>query len=362
MEEPAPARAFQQEATHSMPPKGDVPKTDTADNKEVWSGDFFNVFTNFTGNAQIQHNAALKYLRHECKTVRDFKDGIVLSNDDLQIIGTVHHDATSPGFEIDQADKRQYNWHELVAQLNLSGRELVCNGTEDERLQHGRSCGLVGCEFRPCKWSYDHKTHSAAEKARKPVTELQQEWDFVILRSNGTCCRLHPDWSKSTRKLTQLEPFEEQVEPPPKGLGKQGTPGTFKFYKMVGQEEILRFDPYRKPPQDPAVAEEILERILEENEVIHEPAVAEAQTAESEAQTAKSFVSATEGSNDRTSAFVEATGSSTDRTSAFVSATGGSTDRISACSDRIEFESDNMSERSSDAASSWEWTEADNNH
>ena len=66
------------------------------------------------------------------------------------------------------------------------------------------------------------------------------KWDIVLKRSDGTAVRLHPEWS-SNKILTFEVEGEEEIHPPRNGLGRSDGLGTFRYYKEVGQQKVLRF-------------------------------------------------------------------------------------------------------------------------
>ena len=85
---------------------------------------------------------------------------------------------------------REFSWHEMVAQLEPESLEKVVQDGDPNR-------GLVGCEFRPRRNSYDHKRQV---QPNAPQEQLP-DWDFVLVRSDGSAVRLHPDW-KSPKSPT----------------------------------------------------------------------------------------------------------------------------------------------------------------
>ena len=100
-----------------------------------------------------------------------------------------------------------------------------------------RSRGLVGCEFRRRTGSYDH---SRQVQLPTPHPTQLRCWDFVLKRSDGTAVRLHPEWSTNKIPTFAVE-GEEVIQIPSAGLGMSDGPGTFRYYKEVGQEQMLRF-------------------------------------------------------------------------------------------------------------------------
>ena len=71
--------------------------------------------------------------------------------------------------------------------------------------------------------------------------EQLPDWDFVLVRSDGSAVRLHPDWKTTNISVYVVEGHAEPVEPPQRGLGKSDGKGTFRKYKIVGEVDSLRF-------------------------------------------------------------------------------------------------------------------------
>ena len=111
----------------------------------------------------------------------------------------------------------------MVAQLDRVSLEKVVQDGDPTR-------GLVGCEFRPRRNSSDHG----------PQSRLR-DWDFLLVRSDGSVVRLHIDWNKPKIPTFAVQGHDEPVEIPLKGLGKSDGKGTFNKCKIVGRQETLRF-------------------------------------------------------------------------------------------------------------------------
>ena len=117
-----------------------------------------------------------------------------------------------------------------MAQFDEDSLEyVVCDGD--------RSRGLIACEVRPRPNSYDH---GRQKQPHAPDHQLM-DWDFLLVRSDGSAVRLHPEWSKPQIPTFAVEGHTEPVEIPRKGLGKSDGRGTFRWYKNIGQQETLRF-------------------------------------------------------------------------------------------------------------------------
>ena len=123
--------------------------------------------------------------------------------------------------------------------------EYVVLGTPPQ----GRSGGVVRCEFATRGKSYDHERHHAAAAAGHPRKDVTlPKWDFVVLREDGSGIRLHPRWSETKIPTFAVAGHEVQVEPPRRGPGTSDGPGTYKKYKIIGDQMTLRFDANKRPP------------------------------------------------------------------------------------------------------------------
>ena len=96
---------------------------------------------------------------------------------------------------------RELSWWEMVAQLNEESIDYV---VEDGVLGHG----LVGCDIRPRRNSYDHQ-----RQVRNPDVPQLRAWDYVLNRSDGTAVRLHPQWSSEKVKIYPAEGIQNPSAP-----------------------------------------------------------------------------------------------------------------------------------------------------
>ena len=122
-----------------------------------------------------------------------------------------------------------WSWWDLVGQMDAQSIEYVVEDGVNTR-------GLVGCKFRLRPGSYDH-SRQVQIPGQGPQLRI---WDFVLKRSDGTAVRLHPEWSKLTVRTFAVE-GEGETEIPRNGLGMSDGRGTFRYYKTVGQQRILKF-------------------------------------------------------------------------------------------------------------------------
>ena len=172
-----------------------------------------------------QHSAALKYLRQMCEN-RGLEDGIVLSSSHKTVVAAIVHPAGVKYWFVEE-DKRVWSWWDMVAQMDEKSIKYVVEDGDCSR-------GLVGCEVRRRTGSYDH-----SRQVYTPGPQLTK-WDFILKRSDGTAVRLHPEWSTNKIPTFAVE-GEEVIQIPSAGLGMSDGPGTFRYYKEVGQEQMLRF-------------------------------------------------------------------------------------------------------------------------
>ena len=130
----------------------------------------------------------------------------------------------------------------MIAHLDEESMSLVV---------HGRgpvvAVSLVGCELA-VRSSIDHKRHSAARNAGKSWKgkKAMLTWDFLLKRSDGSVCMLHPNWS-----ATKVEYFEgvppENLEVPRNGLGGTNGRGYFRQRVAADVTAVLAFDSSKTP-------------------------------------------------------------------------------------------------------------------
>ena len=126
----------------------------------------------------------------------------------------------------------------MVAQLDDDSLTYVVDGDDP----NNRSGGLRGCSLSLRGGSYDHKRQVQVHQDEK-----MREWDFLLVRENGSSIRLHPNWNDRKVKTYKREGHTTEVEPPARGLGQSDGPGTFKHYREIGNERTLRFDAQKRP-------------------------------------------------------------------------------------------------------------------
>ena len=194
---------------------------------EVFTAEFFLRMAAFEGQYK-QHNAALKYFREMCE-LDGRVDGLILSNSQKAAVAAIIH-PSGPSFWFDSADMRGWSWWEFVAQMDEESIRYVCEDGDSSR-------GLVGCECRPRAGSYDHSRHV------QPTYSVRAQlrcWDFILRRSDGTAVRLHPEWNTTTIPTFAVE-GQGETQIPRNGLGMSDGHGTFRYYRNLGQERLLKF-------------------------------------------------------------------------------------------------------------------------
>ena len=202
----------------------------------VFQAEYFKNFRDFTQDFK-QHNAALKYFRHRV----DLAPWVIIGKDLVYKAALLHADK-GMDYEFDFDTMEPWSWLEMIAQLNDESIDYVVNGPE------GRSGGVWRCDCGAQAHTYDHKTHFQKLKAGTPENEQKlKRWDFVVWRADGTGVRLHPQWGDKKVPSYHVEPPREEVEPPKAGKGGTWGPGTYKYYKSLGVERVLKFDGTKAP-------------------------------------------------------------------------------------------------------------------
>ena len=133
----------------------------------------------------------------------------------------------------------------MIAHLDEESMELVVHGPYIRG--PAVAVSLVGCELA-VRNNIDHKRHSAARNAGQSWagTAPMLIWDFLLKRSDGSVCMLHPNWSKP-----KVEYFEgvppDNLEVPRNGLG--GTNGRGYFRRRISADvtATLKFDKSKTP-------------------------------------------------------------------------------------------------------------------
>ena len=208
----------------------------------VFDLNYFLNYRAFTDDYK-QHNAALKYLRAQQEDTQNPFDSLVLALPHAGAVDVAVLLHAEKGMAWTFSDeRRQWSWHELIAQLTDDGISQVVNGPQ------GHSGGVVGCSLALRPGSYDHKRHhmlrqtgNHADVPKLPI------WDFVVHRGDGTAMRLRPQWSTRKVEIFEAEGHVNAIAPPRRGLGRSDGLGTYKYFKALGTSGSVRFDHTKKP-------------------------------------------------------------------------------------------------------------------
>jgi len=205
--------------------------------------EFFQNFKDWTGTYK-QHSAALKWFRDSLEA----KGAIAMAFSNTlaeQVPEIVHEGGTNYSFNMNI--HKPWHWLEMVAQLDDESMRVVVEGSDNRSRgaeAQSRRPALIACSIEQMD-KYDHRRHHA--DMWKNVPDMLKEWDFVVVRDDGTYCCLHPSWSKARADCKFGKPVKEH-EIPASGLGGTGPAGTFKRLVGKGVDMGLRFDATKKPP------------------------------------------------------------------------------------------------------------------
>ena len=201
---------------------------------EMFTVDFFKNFRTFT-RAYKQHNGALKWFRRKQENLATPSDLLFPNHDHVAVAAIIK--GKGMDFDFDETTLWSWSWLEFVAQLDDESIDFVVKGPDD------RSCGLWQCSLSMRPGSYDHKRHHMLIKqgTTSKVDKLKV-WDFLLVRSDGSTVRLHPNWSNTFVDAIEGSSHETEVEIPWSGLGGSDGPGTYAYYKRLDFVRKLRFD------------------------------------------------------------------------------------------------------------------------
>ena len=92
---------------------------------------------------------------------------------------------------------------------------------------------------------YDHKREHAETRGSaswKPQSDAHMIWDFVIVRSDGLSCWLHPSLNKGHVGYGEMTAGPQTViQQPSSGRGGSGHK-LFKYYREVRADKWLKFN------------------------------------------------------------------------------------------------------------------------
>ena len=134
------------------------------------------------------------------------------------------------------------------------GSDLDRNGGSSSQDNIRRSRGVIGCWLIMMP-RIDHKREYAAIEARKLVADpadvgILQTWDFMLKRSNGTVCFLHPEQTDIKVAFHEGVP-PESLTIPERPWGENG-PHYFQNAIRKGVSKSFRFAHKRTPLNDAA--------------------------------------------------------------------------------------------------------------
>jgi hypothetical protein len=203
----------------------------------IFKLEFFENFrANWNGNYK-QHNAALKWFRDEYEDRENpfgsrtpVFGGTAVAEEISKILKYRAKGKAQDNrdWDWDHTVKVPWSWLEMVAQMDGPTMLRVVCGPDNDR-----SRGLVRCECRPCPSSLDNMRHTKGVDRGQAQRIPLPQWDFVLIRDDGSGIRVHPSWSSPKFNTYEVEPHSHPVRGPRAGLGKSDGHGTFTFWKML---------------------------------------------------------------------------------------------------------------------------------
>ena len=212
------AEALQQDQVAAPPGLPKTPELGDA----ILNEEYFNAYRWYSDSCR-QHNAAAKWLREYCK--RENLINIDLPTHSSVEVRDVLHDDHGPGFSFAES-KRNWHWHELIAQLESESMHKVCGDRSLEK-----------CTF-------------AIRRGNKTPTN-HNLWDFIITRNDGTQFALHPEWNGL--KIPARDMNQGALSPPPPQSRPAGmrycdqTKSAWAKTRSKSGTIALRFDKYKNP-------------------------------------------------------------------------------------------------------------------
>jgi len=201
------------------------------------------------------HNEALKNFRHNQEQQGPPYCAEILKPEPYELKIVVHPNKGGPcGFEFHFGEGRfRWCWKELVASFRDCDIDFLCDGVLSGGLAPlVRSGGLVACFISPKPNSYDMKRHRADAMTSKRDNTARQfgsrlpEWDFVLVRADGSQVRLHPSFTTTKVACFAAEGHHCPVEVPGGDLGGSDGPGCFRRVINEGKICELRFLPSKR--------------------------------------------------------------------------------------------------------------------
>ena len=98
--------------------------------------------------------------------------------------------------------------------------------------------------------SYDVATHygNRQHRGQQQQDMPQACFDFVLWWDDGTCVRLHPEWSSTQVRCYAEQPHADQVQPTARDVGQSAGPGYFRRTLDQDVSRKLRFDAAKNRP------------------------------------------------------------------------------------------------------------------
>ena len=182
-----------------------------------------------------QHNAALKWFRELLQ--HSDEHAVVFPNIDLDLPACVHEHGMNYNWNYD--DMQQWCWLDCVSQLTCASMKILVQGTEN------RSRGIVQCAIAHTDKD-DYKRHHAMKTMGVDTSRMIfREWHFISTRDDGSTCALRPNWSNTRVQLYTAVKQSEETHA--NNWGGRKEPGTYKYFKMHGVDQHLRFDESLQP-------------------------------------------------------------------------------------------------------------------
>ena len=184
------------------------------------------------------HNVALKWARRDCELRGlPYKQFDLSSARQLKIPPMIKPLPNNPeAYEfIGEAPDEQWEyWHPIWLLSNIRDKDsaLVIKGP-----QLRQDVCVVAIDLRNTD-PYDHARESTAYRTqwREHAATLRGErkmarWDFVVTRSDGTKCWLHPSWGSPDIRYGEVDESLPPNAPPKAGHGQWDWQGHYKVFE-----------------------------------------------------------------------------------------------------------------------------------
>ena len=184
------------------------------------------------------HTVALKWARRRCEL-----RGVPYERFDLSsarplkippMIKPLPNNPEAYEFLVGAPEEEWKDWHPiwLLSNIRDADRPLVIRGP-----QLREDICVVAIELRNTD-PYDHARESTAHRTQWREVTLEERkmarWDFVVMRSDGTQCWLHPSWGSPDIRYGEADASLLPNAPPEAG------PGKWDFQGLTGSLNILK--------------------------------------------------------------------------------------------------------------------------